>query len=426
MTELNEYIFVTRKNYISNDNEGKMIEKFVVEIQGAFLVKIRDNTFNETIGENIFEHVNNFLEVFRPIKINMKSLLKKFYQLSNDNEEMEAEETDDPGIFKIKGNLFDYETPLCKAFNDFNYLPKINSDQFTFDIQGIKTYEEYELNNTVTRDLEEPWLDIGVPCQLCDHICEPYHFKNGITKWPMCSLDINGFCNGKELPGMKVNNHEVTTFARRENYGQGQYGNAKAERAYNPYLDINRIFDRNYGADNAGYTQNNQEYKKEHHDPSTYGVRRFEMIKYSFDTDDEYVAIKEHECFEHSKTNIDTCANNRPPMLEKDMPRKYLELTHAEAIQANCDVNATNIILQGLPPEVYALVSNYKVAKELWEIIQLLMQGTSLTKQERECKLYDEFDKFAYKKREILRDFYLRFSLLLNDMNIYNVKLEQF
>ncbi|GKB48732.1 hypothetical protein Tco_0899485 [Tanacetum coccineum] len=54
------------------------------------------------------------------------------------------------------------------------------------------------------------------------------------------------------------------------------------------------------------------------------------------------------------------------------------------------------------------------------------MQGTSLTKQERECKLYDEFDKFAYKKGETLRDFYLRFALLLNDMNIYNMKVEQF
>ncbi|GKD61856.1 integrase, catalytic region, zinc finger, CCHC-type containing protein [Tanacetum coccineum] len=30
------------------------------------------------------------------------------------------------------------------------------------------------------------------------------------------------------------------------------------------------------------------------------------------------------------------------------------------------------------------------------------MQGTSLTKLERECKLYDEFDKFAYKKGETL------------------------
>nr|GEV69762.1 hypothetical protein [Tanacetum cinerariifolium] len=39
-------------------------------------------------------------------------------------------------------------------------------------------------------------------------------------------------------------------------------------------------------------------------------------------------------------------------------PRKYSELTPAEAIQADCDVKATNIILQGLPPEVYALVHN--------------------------------------------------------------------
>ncbi|GKC96851.1 hypothetical protein Tco_1162293 [Tanacetum coccineum] len=96
-----------------------------------------------------------------------------------------------------------------------------------------------------------------------------------------------------------------------ENYGllysQGPYANAKTKRAYNPYLDINHIFGNNYGADNADYTQDNHEHKKEHHDPSTCRVRRFEMIKYSFDTDDEYVAIKEHECSEHSETNIDTC-----------------------------------------------------------------------------------------------------------------------
>nr|GFC09319.1 retrovirus-related Pol polyprotein from transposon TNT 1-94 [Tanacetum cinerariifolium] len=66
-------------------------------------------------------------------------------------------------------------------------------------------------------------------------------------------------------------------------------------------------------------------------------------------------------------------------------------------------VKATNIILQGLPPEVYTLVSTHKVAKELWECIQMLTQGTSLTKQERECKLYDAFDKFAYQKGETLR-----------------------
>ncbi|GJY94004.1 retrovirus-related pol polyprotein from transposon TNT 1-94 [Tanacetum coccineum] len=65
-------------------------------------------------------------------------------------------------------------------------------------------------------------------------------------------------------------------------------------------------------------------------------------------------------------------------------PKKYYKLSATEAIQDDCDIKATNIILQGLPPEVFALVSIHKVAKELWERIQLLMQGTSLTKQERE------------------------------------------
>nr|GFB63632.1 hypothetical protein [Tanacetum cinerariifolium] len=82
--------------------------------------------------------------------------------------------------------------------------------------------------------------------------------------------------------------------------------------------------------------------------------------------------------------------------------KKYSELSSAEATQADCDVKATNIILQALPLEIYALVSTYKVAKDLWEQIQMLIQGTSLTKQERECKLYDAFDKFAYQKGETL------------------------
>nr|GEZ17856.1 hypothetical protein [Tanacetum cinerariifolium] len=117
------------------------------------------------------------------------------------------------------------------------------------------------------------------------------------------------------------------------------------------------------------------------------------------------------------------------PTVEEDgvtRLKKYSELSAAEAIQADCDVKATNIILQAHPLEIYALVGNHKVAKDLWERIQMLLQGTLLTKQERECKLYDAFDKFAYQKGETLHDFYLRFSLLLNDMHMYNMKLEQF
>nr|GEZ66083.1 hypothetical protein [Tanacetum cinerariifolium] len=55
-------------------------------------------------------------------------------------------------------------------------------------------------------------------------------------------------------------------------------------------------------------------------------------------------------------------------------PRKYNELSLAEALQADCDVKETNIILQGLPNDIYALVSHHKVATDLWERIQLLIK----------------------------------------------------
>nr|GFA77479.1 hypothetical protein [Tanacetum cinerariifolium] len=50
--------------------------------------------------------------------------------------------------------------------------------------------------------------------------------------------------------------------------------------------------------------------------------------------------------------------------------KKYAELFAIENLQDDCDMKENNIILQ----------------------------GTSLTKQERECKLYDAFDKFAHIK----------------------------
>ncbi|GJT64737.1 retrovirus-related pol polyprotein from transposon TNT 1-94 [Tanacetum coccineum] len=69
------------------------------------------------------------------------------------------------------------------------------------------------------------------------------------------------------------------------------------------------------------------------------------------------------------------------------IPKEYTELTPAKTIQADCDIKAINIILQGLPTKIYALVSQHRVAKDIWEKIRLLKQGTSLTKQEQEYKV---------------------------------------
>ncbi|GKA65943.1 hypothetical protein Tco_0765650 [Tanacetum coccineum] len=47
--------------------------------------------------------------------------------------------------------------------------------------------------------------------------------------------------------------------------------------------------------------------------------------------------------------------------------KTYEELSEKEKIQANCDLKATNIVLQGLPHDVYSLVNHHKVAKEIWD-----------------------------------------------------------
>ncbi|GJT83739.1 retrovirus-related pol polyprotein from transposon TNT 1-94 [Tanacetum coccineum] len=62
--------------------------------------------------------------------------------------------------------------------------------------------------------------------------------------------------------------------------------------------------------------------------------------------------------------------------------KTYEELTDAEKLQDDCDVKATNIFLQGLPPKVYSLVNHHHVAKEIWDRVMLLMQGTELSQQE--------------------------------------------
>ncbi|GKB04076.1 hypothetical protein Tco_0832219 [Tanacetum coccineum] len=106
-------------------------------------------------------------------------------------------------------------------------------------------------------------------------------------------------------------------------------------------------------------------------------------------------------------------------------PMKYSELTEAQQLQDDCDVQATNIILHGLPPDMYALVNHQEAAKDIWDRVKLLMKGTELSYQERECRLYNLFDKFAYVQGETLYEYYWRFSQLINNMHTIGMTMQQ-
>nr|GEV34877.1 hypothetical protein [Tanacetum cinerariifolium] len=80
-------------------------------------------------------------------------------------------------------------------------------------------------------------------------------------------------------------------------------------------------------------------------------------------------------------------------------PKKYSELTEAQQLQDDCNVQATNIILYGLPSDVYAHVNHQEVAKDIWDRVKLLMKGTELSYQEFNSKFLNalppEWSKFV-------------------------------
>ncbi|GJV03880.1 VIER F-box protein 2 [Tanacetum coccineum] len=59
------------------------------------------------------------------------------------DEEFSDNEDEITEVFRIDTNIFDYETPICSAFNEFNYLLKVDPNLLTKDIMGFKTYDDY-------------------------------------------------------------------------------------------------------------------------------------------------------------------------------------------------------------------------------------------------------------------------------------------
>ncbi|GKE51852.1 hypothetical protein Tco_1487008 [Tanacetum coccineum] len=98
----------------------------------------------------------------------------------------------------------------------------------------------------------------------------------------------------------------------------------------------------------------------------------------------------------HGRMMLDSIDNGPLvyPTIEENRqirPKKFSELTEAQQLQDDCDVQATNIILHGLLPDV----------------------------------LYNLFDKFAYVQGETLYEYYWRFSQLINDMHTIGMTMQQ-
>ncbi|GJX30201.1 integrase, catalytic region, zinc finger, CCHC-type containing protein [Tanacetum coccineum] len=139
-------------------------------------------------------------------------------------------------------------------------------------------------------------------------------------------------------------------------------------------------------------------------------------------------------------------AKNRPPILEKSMydswenhirlfikGKKNGRMMLDSIDSDECDIQATNIVLHGLPPDVYALVNHHEAAMDIWDRAKLLMKGTELSYQERECRLYNLFDKMTMQQVQVNTKFLnalpLEWSKFVTDVklakNLYTTNYDQ-
>nr|GEW93386.1 hypothetical protein [Tanacetum cinerariifolium] len=109
------------------------------------------------------------------------------------------------------------------------------------------------------------------------------------------------------------------------------------------------------------------------------------------------------------------------PQFGPERPQVYSDLNSKEKYRYNADIRATNILLQGLPKDIYTLINHYTDAKDIWDNVKMLLEGSELTKEDRESQLYDDFEHFRQHKGESIHEYNVRFAKLINDMR--NIKM---
>ncbi|GJR65760.1 hypothetical protein Tco_0011825 [Tanacetum coccineum] len=107
--------------------------------------------------------------------------------------------------------------------------------------------------------------------------------------------------------------------------------------------------------------------------------------------------------------------------LGPERARVFTDMSAEEKERYKADIRATNILLQGIPKDIYILINHYIDAKDIWDNVKMILEGSELTKDDRESQLYDEFKHFRQIKGETIHVYYVRFTKLINDMR--NIKM---
>nr|GEU87809.1 protein trichome birefringence-like 2 [Tanacetum cinerariifolium] len=99
------------------------------------------------------------------------------------------------------------------------------------------------------------------------------------------------------------------------------------------------------------------------------------------------------------------------------------EFTDAENIKELADIQAINILSQGLPRHIFNTLNQIETAQEIGENVELLMQGSGLTEQQQKEILFDKYERFRANGNESIHGYFVRFHKLINDIKITKIQI---
>ena len=95
------------------------------------------------------------------------------------------------------------------------------------------------------------------------------------------------------------------------------------------------------------------------------------------------------------------------------------EWTDSEKKAVQLDKKAKNILFQSLEDDLFENVVNCKTAKEVWEALLIMHEGTEEVRENKQSLLTQQYEMFAHVQGENVTATYERFNILLNSLRAY-------
>jgi hypothetical protein len=103
-------------------------------------------------------------------------------------------------------------------------------------------------------------------------------------------------------------------------------------------------------------------------------------------------------------------------------PPKNLEKpTMSEEKEIHLNARAKNCFYESLSMDIFNQVFTLKTANEIWLKLHELHGSTSNVREQKHCLVLNEYNSFAMKDNELVRDMYSRLNLTINEPNSIDI-----